>query len=381
MSVYSWCTACDCRVTSAEGTVLCQNPSSHRAQGLVKHRADFHQAGYKTERTRVLFDTVKDAKAYQDKTRAEYRLKKRGIAEEGDPEPVPFEQVADEWWSRVVLGQNKIKDPNRSEKSRVNLWKEMYKGKPISLVTFDEIEEWVGDRQDAGKAVSTINRDLKPLRWILKYAVTKGYIKEDPLEKLEGVKGERIHDRWMSEQEVGALVQAALDLGDFDLADFIAVAVNTGFRLGNLERLTARDIGGGLLEARQTKSGNPYTVPISPDVEPILRRLVAKHPTGPLLPQRSQKLGDRFRAAAKKAGLYKDRQDNDRVTIHTLRHTFAVLYLKRGGDIYQLSKLMGHASVVITDKVYARYCPEEKLKEAAAISTPIPQLQPQLKLA
>lgn len=379
MSVYAWCIACDCRVTSAEGTTLCQNPSSHRAQGLVKQRADFYLEGYKTPRIRELYDTVKDAKARQDTARAEYRRKKKGIAEEGDPEPIPFEQVADEWWSKEVIGQNKVKDPNRSERSRVNMWKEMYKDKPISLVTLDDIEDWIVERQEDGKAVNTINRDVKPLRWILKYAIKKGYLKTDPLALLPTVKGGLIHDRWMSEKEVGTLVQAAIDLEDYDLADFMAVGVNSGFRLGNLERLSARDIDGGLMEARKTKSDEPYTVPISPDLDPILRRLIARNPTGPLL--KTQKIGPRFRAAAKKAGLYTDRHDNDRVTIHTLRHTFAVLYLKRGGDIYKLSKLLGHASVAITAKHYARYCPEEKLKEAAVISTPIPQLQPQLKLA
>lgn len=38
-----------------------------------------------------------------------------------------------------------------------------------------------------------------------------------------------------------------------------------------------------------------------------------------------------------------------RVSAHTFRHTYAVNYLKAGGDIYKLSRLMGHTSVVITE--------------------------------
>jgi len=34
---------------------------------------------------------------------------------------------------------------------------------------------------------------------------------------------------------------------------------------------------------------------------------------------------------------------------HTYRHTFAVNYLKAGGDVYKLSRLLGHTSVVITE--------------------------------
>src|SRR6266567_5091385 len=42
-----------------------------------------------------------------------------------------------------------------------------------------------------------------------------------------------------------------------------------------------------------------------------------------------------------------------RVSPHTLRHTFAVQYLLNGGDLYKLSRLMGHTSVKITERYVA----------------------------
>jgi len=39
-----------------------------------------------------------------------------------------------------------------------------------------------------------------------------------------------------------------------------------------------------------------------------------------------------------------------RVSPHTFRHTFAVQFLLNGGDIYKLSRLMGHTSVKITER-------------------------------
>lgn len=42
--------------------------------------------------------------------------------------------------------------------------------------------------------------------------------------------------------------------------------------------------------------------------------------------------------------------DGIRVSAHMLRHSFAVHYLEQGGDLYKLSRLMGHESVNTTTR-------------------------------
>ena len=49
------------------------------------------------------------------------------------------------------------------------------------------------------------------------------------------------------------------------------------------------------------------------------------------------------------------------VTFHTSRHTFAVNILAHGGDIYTLSKLLGHKRVTTT-QIYADVLGETKRK-------------------
>jgi integrase len=41
------------------------------------------------------------------------------------------------------------------------------------------------------------------------------------------------------------------------------------------------------------------------------------------------------------------------ISPHDLRHTFGHRFLVRGGDIYVLTKLLGHTSVAVTEKYYA----------------------------
>jgi site-specific recombinase XerD len=57
-----------------------------------------------------------------------------------------------------------------------------------------------------------------------------------------------------------------------------------------------------------------------------------------------------YRRAFKKAGIKKPGQLS-----HTLRHTFAVELLKADVDIRKVSKALGHSSVVITERYYAKW--------------------------
>ncbi len=281
-----------------------------------------------------------------------------------------FGEVADEW-VLLAVGQNRIKNLSRSEKYRIEMFKNLFGQRLVSTLTFKDGNDWMNSRIVNGKAINTINRDLKPLNWIMNHAIKMGYIKENPFKEIKNLKGGKIHDRWMDQNEIEELLKAAARLGDLDLCDVIRVGVNTGFRKGNLERLTVKDIENNRITAQQTKSGKPYWVPMASDLVPVLQRVCKNNPIGPLL--NTKKLDKRFRLAAKEAGFYNEKGDSKNVTIHTLRHTFAALYLKRGGDLYKLSKLLGHSSITITEKVYAHLCSKEMDAQAPLIGTKLLQ--------
>jgi integrase/recombinase XerD len=48
--------------------------------------------------------------------------------------------------------------------------------------------------------------------------------------------------------------------------------------------------------------------------------------------------------AAQRAGIKKD------VTPHVLRHTFATRFLQKGNDLASLREILGHASIVTTNR-------------------------------
>jgi len=53
---------------------------------------------------------------------------------------------------------------------------------------------------------------------------------------------------------------------------------------------------------------------------------------------------DVIRSIKKKSGI-----EGVRVSPHTFRHTFAKMYLQKGGELFKLSREMGHSSIKITE--------------------------------
>ncbi|GCE27068.1 tyrosine recombinase XerD [Dictyobacter alpinus] len=57
-----------------------------------------------------------------------------------------------------------------------------------------------------------------------------------------------------------------------------------------------------------------------------------------------------------------------RVSAHTFRHTFAKFYLERGGEVFKLSREMGHSTVQVTELYLKDYRSSEARKEHTSYS-------------
>jgi integrase len=76
-------------------------------------------------------------------------------------------------------------------------------------------------------------------------------------------------------------------------------------------------------------------------------------------------------AAAKRAGiLNSDSFPHDSLSPHDLRHTFGARFLQRGGDIFVLSKMLGHSSVQVTQRHYAFIAPDDVGAKMLAVMEP-----------
>ena len=59
------------------------------------------------------------------------------------------------------------------------------------------------------------------------------------------------------------------------------------------------------------------------------------------------------------------------ITPHALRHTFGTRWLQAGGDIYKLSKILGHSSVAVTEAHYAHLLKEDLVAASQQVKIPV----------
>lgn len=84
-------------------------------------------------------------------------------------------------------------------------------------------------------------------------------------------------------------------------------------------------------------------------------------PTSKGTPFSPRNLIDDFQRDAKKAGMGK-------ITVHELRHTAGSLMLQAGKTMTTVSKILGHSSVGITEKIYAHAYDDDKRDAVASVT-------------
>jgi integrase len=188
---------------------------------------------------------------------------------------------------------------------------------------------------------------------------------------------------WLqSAREVQKLLAACSE----NIRTLVAVLVGTSMRLDEAFHLMWTDID---LQHRvihvhrgcrgAPKSGRLRHVPIFDSVLTVLRAMKLAKGTNTLLgpgakldkfdeqlPRSKTSVFRPFNAAAIRAGLSK------KLRLHHLRHTFAGLFLASGGDSFKLSKILGHSSVAMTQRVYTHLHPDAFAEDYSRVAFAMP---------
>jgi len=176
----------------------------------------------------------------------------------------------------------------------------------------------------------------------------------------------------LSPEEVALLLHCAPSLKH---KAALSVAYGGGLRAWEIVRLKVTDIGSArmLIGVEQGKGRKDRYVMPPPDLLELLRTWWrAARPRGWLFPGRdparpitTRQLNRACKLAAATAALDK------RVSLHTLRHSFATHLLERKTDIRVIQLLLGHKKLDTT-ALYTRVA----LKTLGAVQSPVAHLKP-----
>ena len=230
----------------------------------------------------------------------------------------------------------------------------------------EEFQEYLLKETNLSK--KTIAHYSGAVRYALRKAARDRIIPRNPAVGVKGVSVPESDKVYLTAPEIQALANIPLagELGAEVKSAFL-FGCYTGLRISDLKTLAWGDIQRDppLINKLQEKTEQKAFVPLHPVAWEIIndKRLHGyKEPVFPVLSKSKTNTNEYLKRWARKAKIEKN------IGWHTARHTFAVLSLESGAEIYTLSKLLGHKNVKTT-QVYAKAT--DKMKREAVNALPV----------
>jgi integrase len=208
---------------------------------------------------------------------------------------------------------------------------------------------------------STTLKRLELVRSFFRFCEESGWILRSPARGLKAPILRHQPTLPFAAEEVARILQHA-----GETLTFLLVLRHTGLRISDAARLTPSQFDGQRIRLYTQKTGTPVSVPVPPVLCQLLRQT---EPRGGYYFLRGQSTAlDNWtdlwrRQLAKvfaKAGIVDGHP-------HRFRDTFAVDLLQKGVSLEEVSKLLGHASIRITEKHYAPWVQERQSKLDEAV--------------
>lgn len=255
---------------------------------------------------------------------------------------------------------------------------------PNERITFAEITpQWVWgfrdylDNRAMQWAIDTRKREVEPkpisqgtkalmfqkFCSVFNIAMREGIIQRNPAAGIERFKEPESDREFLTIEEIKKLRKTPPP--DEDLAQAFFFSCLTGLRWSDIVKLKWSEVqelnNATRIVFKQQKTGGLEYLDLNPQAAAMLGE--RGNPDDNVFPRLGPIQAARISIAAwvRSAGI------NKHITFHCARHTFAVMMLDLGVDIYTVSKLLGHKSIETT-QVYAKIL--DKNKKAAVDRIP-----------
>lgn len=240
-----------------------------------------------------------------------------------------------------------------------------------AINSLEDIKKRVVELREAGKdnpvSVNTYLRHIKCF-----------YLWQGKEWKLPWLKEEAKLIQTLSADSVSTLLRHKPKGRNLTRAHLVALTIlDTGLRASEVLGLTKEDIDLDSLVFRvRGKGGKHRLVPFSSELRKSLFRYIQRQVviqprflfgTNNNTTVSVRNLERDFKVLGQKCGI------TGRFHPHGLRHFFAINYLRNGGDLFTLSRILGHSSISTT-QIYLRSMGIDQIKETHAKFSPLCQM-------
>lgn len=226
-----------------------------------------------------------------------------------------------------------------------------------------QISEFVRARRAEGATNATVNRDLTAISRVLANSLGQGANEHNAARDYDRSlnREKRLPVVLPSEEDIFDALKAAPN----EWRPIIAFAGQTGMRQAEILSLEWRavDLERGAITLHKTKGRRLRVIPLS---GPLLEKA---RETLELLPRGRGTVFRPFKNFPSRFAAWRAAQAVP-FRFHDLRHWFAVTYLQRGGNIYDLQRIMGHTSIKTTELYLEYLTPAERRHAMVSAHTP-----------
>lgn len=263
---------------------------------------------------------------------------------------------------------NRLYGSNKSKQTIVNYEVDLKihlkfldsKGLHVTDVGLEDLEAYAVHLKDStygnGRhySESTIARRISSMRSFYNYLAIRKIIKENPSNNLESPAQNNGFEPEFIEEKDMIRLNKATEGETHEIRDglILGIFTTTGIRLSELHQLDVEDISDTSIRIQRGKGNKSRTVFISKRLAKKLASYTKdKRKDSPLFTsQKGGRLSTKAIQTLVKKYMDKIGLDTDKLTTHSLRHSFASNMLKKGVDIVAIQKALGHSSLETTQK-------------------------------
>jgi len=212
-------------------------------------------------------------------------------------------------------------------------------------------------------SVSTVRSHIRVWKVFFNWCYQEELLAKNPVLRLKSPKPDKRIIPAFSDEQVEKMF-SCFDLStDVGFRDYLIILLllDTGIRLSEIAGLDVASVQDSYIKVFG-KGRKEREVGIHPDVSRLLWKYIHKYrkpkdenETALFLSSTNKSAGRRFGQAGVKQLIGRVKAATGivdmRVSPHIFRHTFAKMYLKSSGDLFKLSREMGHSNVQVT-KIY-----------------------------